>query len=60
MDLWDSVSGYIRLARLKHGLKNVVIFVPVICSGQLFDKDAVIMASVAFLRSGLLRAGCML
>lgn len=42
------IKKYIKLARLKHGVKNLLIFLPLIYSGNFFAQDKLASSIVAF------------
>lgn len=43
------IKEYIKLIRLKHCLKNILIFLPVIFSGNIFNTDKIISSILAFI-----------
>ena len=42
------MKEYIRLLRVKHYIKNFLVFIPLFFSGQIFDVDKIIRASLGF------------
>lgn len=42
------MKEYIRLLRVKHYIKNFLVFIPLFFSGQIFDIDKIIRASLGF------------
>lgn len=44
----DSVRQYIKLIRLKHSVKNLLIFLPLVYSGNLFVQDKFVHTLLAF------------
>ena len=44
-----NLSSYIKLIRLKHSVKNMLIFLPLIYSGNFFVQDKVFHAVIAFI-----------
>lgn len=47
------MKKYVRMLRVKHWLKNVLIFAPVFFGGALFDYEMIAKALYAFLTFGL-------
>lgn len=45
----EKIKDYIKLIRLKHCLKNILIFLPVIFSGNIFNIDKVMSSILAFI-----------
>lgn len=45
---------YIRLIRPKHWIKNLLVLLPLLCSGQFFHKDRLIPGVLAFFAFSLL------
>lgn len=48
---------YLKLMRIKHWLKNLLIFLPIVCSGKLFDFYILYRNIVAFFSFSLLASG---
>ena len=50
----NKIAEYLRLMRIKHYLKNFLIFVPLLFSGQFFDKSKLLICILGFISFGLL------
>lgn len=50
----NKIMQYIKLMRIKHYIKNVLIFVPLFFSGQIFQNNKLIICTVAFISFCLL------
>ena len=47
------VKNYLKLLRIKHYLKNFLIFLPIIFSGSLFEKEKSLLCLLGFLSFSL-------
>lgn len=45
---WKRMSNYLKLIRVKHWLKNILVFLPLFFSTKIFQKNGFIMALIAF------------
>lgn len=43
-----SLKTFLQLLRVKHYIKNLLVFLALICSGKLFEADRLLMAAIAF------------
>jgi len=48
MSYQNNIKNFIKLARLKHSVKNLLIFLPIVYSGNFFSLDKLIDTVVAF------------
>lgn len=47
------MSSYLRLMRVHHSIKNVLLFLPAVFSGALFDKNTLVLCICGFLAFSL-------
>ena len=44
----EKIKEYLKLIRVKHYFKNLLVFLPLLCSGELFDKNKLINCILGF------------
>ena len=50
----NKILGYIKLMRIKHYLKNCLIFIPLIFSGNFFNLEKIFLTFLGFISFGIL------